>query len=44
MTWEDFGNGCNRRLNTFEKKEVFLYEEMNSTKVIEEFVEDKTSS
>jgi len=31
-------------LNTFGKKEVYLYEELNSTKVIEEFVEDKTPS
>jgi len=43
VIWENFGNGSNRRLNTFDKKEIVLYEEMNSTKVVEEYVEDKSN-
>jgi hypothetical protein len=41
--WENFGKGENRRLNTFNKKEIVLEEEINSKKVIEEYVEDKSS-
>jgi hypothetical protein len=32
----------NRRLNTFDKKEITLKEELNNRKVIEEFVEEKS--
>ena len=41
--WENFGSGENRRLNTYNKKEIILEEEINSKKVIEEYVEDKSS-
>lgn len=42
--WENFGNGAtNRRLNTYDKKEIILQEEMSNKKVIEEYVEDKSS-
>ena len=43
IIWENFGKGENRRLNTFNKKEINLQEEMNNKKVIEEYVEDKSS-
>ena len=43
VQWENFGNGTNRRLNTFDKKEIILQEEMSNKKVIEEYVEDKSS-
>lgn len=43
MTWENFGNGQNRKLNTFDKKEIILQEEINNKRVIEEYVEDKSS-
>jgi hypothetical protein len=43
VVWEDFGNGhSNRRLNTFDKKEIILQEEVNNRKVIEEFVEERS--
>jgi hypothetical protein len=42
IIWESFDNGLNRRLNTFDKKEIILEEEMNNKKVIEEYVEDKS--
>lgn len=44
VIWENFGNNTNRRLNTYDKKEIILQEEMNNKKVIEEYVEDKSSS
>lgn len=44
VTWENFGHNTNRRLNTYDKKEIILQEEMNSLRVIEEYVEDKSSS
>lgn len=44
VVWENFGNNTNRRLNTFDKKEIILHEEMSNKKVIEEYVEDKSSS
>jgi hypothetical protein len=43
VVWENFGNGQNRKLNTFDKKEVILQEEMGNKRVIEEYVEDKSS-
>lgn len=44
VIWENFENNRNRRLNTFDKKEIILQEEMNNGRVIEEYVEDKSSS
>ena len=44
VIWESFGAGRNRKLSTVNKKEVILYEEMNSKKVVEEYVEEKGPS
>ena len=43
VIWENFGDGSNRRLNTYDKKEVILHEEFGRRKVIEEYVEDKST-
>jgi len=41
--WENLGSStANRRLNTFDKKEMNLTDEMNSKVVIEEYVEDRS--
>ena len=44
INWENLGSSyANRRLNTFDKKIIFLNDEMNSKVVIEEYVEDKSA-
>ena len=41
VIWESIeGHQQNRRVNTTGKKSVFLYEEINRKKVIEEYVEE----
>ena len=43
IQWESLGNATkNRRLNTHNKKEINLQDEMNNKLVIEEYVEEKT--
>ena len=44
VIWENFGSDQNRMVNTFDKKQIFLLEEMNNTKVVEEYLEDKLPS
>ena len=43
VIWENFGNGQNRRLNTVDKKEIVLQEEMGNKRVFEEYLEEKSS-
>jgi len=42
VIWENFENSKNRRLNTFDKKEIILQEEINNKVVLEEYVENKS--
>jgi len=44
ITWENLGSSstANRRLNTHDKKEMSMTDEMNSKVVIEEYIEDKS--
>jgi hypothetical protein len=42
VIWENFENSKNRRLNTFDKKEIILQEEINNKVVVEEYVENKS--
>jgi hypothetical protein len=42
VIWEYFENSKNRRLNTFDKKEIILQEEINNKVVVEEYVENKS--
>lgn len=42
MIWENLSNGMNRRLNTYDKKEIILQEEIGNKTVIEQYVEDRS--
>lgn len=44
IQWESIGNATtNRRLNTHNKKEINLQDEMNNKIVIEEYLEEKSN-